>query len=77
MTRVRITIDRIVADTPGLDRAALERAIRAEVTRTLASGGAGAFGSGGTRAEAGGALAPGTAPLPARVAAAAVRAVKP
>jgi hypothetical protein len=77
MTRVRISIDRIVADTPGLGRGALARAIRAEVAQTLAAGGAEAFGRGGTRAGLSATLAPGKAPLPARIAAAAVKAVKP
>lgn len=77
MTKINISIDRIVLDRPGLDRGAVEQALRAELTRAVATDGAGAFGAGGSRSQVGAALTPGAGPLSARIAAAAVKAVKP
>ncbi|WP_299844389.1 hypothetical protein [uncultured Paracoccus sp.] len=77
MTRVTLHIDRIVADGPGLDRAALERAIRAELTRMTATGGAGAFGAGHARPLVSATLQKGGGPLTKQVAAAMAKAVTP
>ncbi|AUH64199.1 hypothetical protein [Paracoccus zhejiangensis] len=77
MTRITLRIDRIVTDGPGLDRAALERAIRAELTRTAVTGGAGAFGAGRARPLVSATLQKGGGPLTAQVAAAVATAVTP
>ena len=75
--RIALSIDRITCDRPGLDRAALEAALRREVSRHVAEGGVGALGPGGARTQARVTLAPGKGPIAGRVAAAAVKAVKP
>lgn len=75
MTRLRLRIDRIVADSPGIDRQALERALRAELVRMVAASGSGTFDTGGTLPLVRATLAPAGGPLPARIAAAAIRAV--
>lgn len=75
MTRLTIRIDRIVADRPGLDRAALEQALAAEFGRRLAAEGAGAFGAGGLRSRLGVTLSPGRGSLPARIASAVAKGV--
>lgn len=77
MTRLTIRIDRIVADRPGLDRAALEQALAAEFGRRIAAEGAAACGAGGLRSQVGVTLSAGREPLPARIASAVAKAVKP
>ena len=75
MTRIRLSIDRIVADGPAIDRQALEQALRAELARMLAAGGAGALGAAGSLPVLRATLARSAAPLPARIAATTLRAV--
>lgn len=77
MTRVRLRIDRITIDQPGLDRAALETEMRHEIGRLLSEQGTDALGSGGYRAQVRADLPAGTGTLTARVAAATAKAVKP
>jgi hypothetical protein len=49
--RITLRIDRIVADHPGLDRAALEQALRAEIGRLVTAEGPAAIGRGGHRTQ--------------------------
>ena len=77
MTRVTLQIDRIVADGPGIERAALERAIRAELTQMATARGAGAFGTGRARPLVSATLQKGGGPLTTQVAAAVAKAVTP
>ena len=77
MTRITLRIDRIVAEGAGLDRAALDRAIRAELTQMAATGGAGAFGKGPARPLVSATLQKSGGPLTAQVAAAVAKAVTP
>lgn len=46
MTRIRLQIDQIVTDQPGLDRRAIEQALRAELARLIEQQGAGVLGPG-------------------------------
>lgn len=68
MTRICLRIDHVTADTPGLERRALEDALRAEIARHTASGSPQAFGQGRYRPVARAQLPSGNAPLAGRVA---------
>lgn len=77
MTRVTLRIDHIVSDWPNLDRTALEAAFRQEIEQWVASEGTAALGQGGYRELVQAEMASSRSALAPRVAAAAVRAVKP
>jgi hypothetical protein len=77
MTRINLRIDRVVSDRPGLDRAALEQALRLEIARTVAGQGIAALGRSRDRPLIRADLPRGNGPLAPRVAAAALKAVKP
>jgi hypothetical protein len=74
--RFNVRIDRIVVDGPGLDRAALASAIKAEMQRVIAQHGPDAFGPSRNLAFGRGDVVAGKAPLPAQVAQAALMAVR-
>lgn len=74
--RITLRIDRIVAHRSGLDRAALEKALRQEVKRTLSAGGVEALGQGGYRPRVRATLPEGKGAPAARVASAAIGAVR-
>lgn len=66
--RVTLRIDRIIADRPGIDRAALAAALHAQITARLAAGGVAALGRGGARAAQAARLPLGSGPVAARLA---------
>ena len=74
--RIKLRIDRIVTDRPGLDGAALSRALQAEVERILAEHGPDGFGTGRNLAFGRQSVAPGQQPRAARVAQATLAAVR-
>jgi len=76
MTGARITfrIDRVVVDQPGVTRGDLDRALRDAITAHLAVHGTAAF-VGGARATVPAHMPRTAAPLPTRIASAAVKAV--
>jgi len=74
--RIALRIDRIVAHRPGLDRAALEAALRQEVEHALSTGGAEAFGQGGYRPRVRATLPEDKSALSVRVASAAIGALR-
>ena len=77
MTRITLRIDQIVSDRPGLDRAALEAALRREVGQLVARDGTAALGKNSYRQHVQTGLPAGKSGLASRVATAAVRTVKP
>jgi hypothetical protein len=74
--RVTLSIDRITTDRPGLDRTALEAALRDEVRRLIAGPEAAALHLGSSRAELRTDLPPVKGTLSSRVATATINAVK-
>ena len=74
--KIRLHIGEIVSDTPGLSRRDLTAALEAEISARIAAHGPQAFGPGGARAHAGAEVSPNKQDLPARVAAATVKAVQ-
>ena len=77
MTRITLRIDQIVSDRPGLDRTVLAAALRREIGQLVAGEGSAALGKAGYRRRVQTDLPAGKSALAPRVAAAAVRAVKP
>ena len=75
--RIRLRIDRITIDRPGLDRHTLEAALHREISRLVAGHGIGAFGSGASRDRAQAEAATGGGSLAERVASATVKAATP
>lgn len=73
--KISLRIDRIVTETPGFSRAALEVALHQALNAHYAAHGAAGFGQGGSRAQVRGDMASGRGPLSGRVAAAVVKAV--
>ena len=73
--RVSVKIDRIVSDDPTLSRAALSRAIEAEIRARLAAGQP--LGMPGARESASVTMERGRAPAAERVARAALRGIAP
>jgi hypothetical protein len=77
MTRVRLRVDRVFCDRPGLDRAALEQALRREIAGLVAGQGIAALGQARERPRVHADMPGGSGPLIPRAAAAIVKAVKP
>ena len=75
--RIRLRIDRITIDRPGLDGNVLEAALHREISRLVADHGIAAFGSGARRDHAQAEVATGSGPLAERVASATVKAATP
>ncbi|NVO58269.1 hypothetical protein HW561_21005 [Rhodobacteraceae bacterium B1Z28] len=71
--RITLRIDRIVSDTPGLERAALAAAIRDEVGTVVARDGTGSLGTSRNMAFGKGVVQGGKAPLAQRVGRATVK----
>ena len=74
--RITLSIDRIVCDRPGLNRAALETALHSEISRLVTEKGLGALGTSGSRTQVRTTLPQGQGQIVKRVAAATVKAVK-
>lgn len=77
MTRITLRIDRIVTDQPGIDRQAIERALRAELVRSLATHGPGVLGAGRDLRVVRASLGQSVDPVATRIAAATMRALSP
>lgn len=73
--RVTLRIDRITSDRPGIDRAALEAALRQQIAARIAGGGMAALGPAGDRGVQGASLPAGPSPMPARLARAVLQGV--
>lgn len=77
MSRITLRVDRIVCDRPGLDRAVLEQALRKEIAGLVAGQRIAALGQARNRPWVRTDMPAGNGPLAPRVAAAAIKAVKP
>lgn len=77
MTRIRLRIDRIVTDQPGIDRLGIERALRAELARSLATHGTGVLGPGRDLPVVRESLGQSVDPVATRIAVATMRALSP
>ena len=77
MTRVKVQIDHILTDEPGLEQPALEAALRQEVSALIATHGPQALGTSVTRPRVTSEMTDGKASLATRVAQSTIGAVKP
>jgi hypothetical protein len=74
-SKITLRIDRVVTDQPGLSRTDLNAALHQEITRLVSERGLATFGQSTSLAASRGTVSNGKATLPARVAAATLKAV--